>query len=492
MGGTWTSVRSRWGRMLLLAPIAVLLPCSPCSAKAPNILVVISDDQATFTMGHEGHPWSRTPALDALAYGGARFVNAFVTTSLCSPARASLLTGRYVRGHGVHNNRQPFPDVPTFASLLTAEGYDSAYVGKWHMGDERGARPGFGYTASYAGQGRYGDNVFLVGTPQAFAEVGVHGWVDDVATDYAVEFLRRRRDRPFLLVLGLKSPHRPHEPPPRYRSLYADVTVQPPDNADAAPPFPSWHDVLRLARSLGATQDDYRPPEDWRDLLGAGAMEDWDHQRTAPARRVKDYFRTIRGIDDNVARLVQALRETGSIDDTLFVYTSDNGMCLGNHGIGGKRIAYEESMRVPMLVSFPGHVRPGLVAEELVLNVDLAPTLLDYAGVDPSALGADGVSLRPILEERCDPGSWRSSFAYEFYFDGIEYMNGYVPTVFALRTVQWKLIEYLGYPSWTELYDLRHDPYECTNLAGEEAGRLKTLFSELHELERRLGPRLDL
>ena len=307
------------------------------SHERPNVLVLIADDQAVGVTGYEGHPWSRTPAIDALAREGVVFRDAFVTTPLCSPSRASFLTGRYARSHGIVGNRSALPDgVPTFASLLTEAGYDSAYVGKWHLGREAGLRPGFAYTASFGGQGTYRSNAFLIGDDQGTREVEHRGWVDDVTTDLAVEFLRRPREQPFLLVVGFKGPHRPHLPPPRHARDFEERRVRTPDNARAYPPFPLYHELK----------------EDRKDRReGRPARERGEERNASPWRggfkstyqeRLRNYFQVLAGLDDNVARLRGVLEELDALDDTVVVYTSDNGFCLGHHGMVGKAVLYEE------------------------------------------------------------------------------------------------------------------------------------------------------
>ncbi len=208
----------------------------------PSIVFLLSDDQSYGTMGHEGESWMRTPGLDRLAAEGVRFTRAFVTMSLCSPSRASFLSGRWARSHGVLDNQTGLPsDLPTFASELGAAGYDTGYVGKWHMGWQR-EHPGFDVSASYVAQGTYQDGVFeLNGEP-----VKTEGWVDDVATDYALEFLREERDAPFLLVVGFKSAHTPYQPAERLLGLYEGATPAPPRNVAAIPPYPRLGELNRL------------------------------------------------------------------------------------------------------------------------------------------------------------------------------------------------------------------------------------------------------
>jgi arylsulfatase A-like enzyme len=446
----------------------------------PSIVFLLSDDQSYGTMGHEGEPWMRTPGMDRLAAEGARFTRAFVTTSLCSPSRASFLSGRWARSHGVLDNQTGLPPgLPTFASELRAAGYDTAYVGKWHMGWQR-ERPGFDVSASYVAQGSYQDVVFELNGESVETE----GWVDDVATDYALEFLREERDAPFLLFVGFKAPHAPREPAERLLDLYADATLAPPPNVAAIPPYPRFGELNRLA-AKGVHRTPYGVPEDWVGLLGKARKtrrlkqdEDWLN----PERRA--YHQLIAGVDENVVRILDLMDELGLTENTIVVYASDNGLCNWAHGTFVKRAAYEESIRVPLLVRYPPLVRPGTLVDRLALNVDLAPTLLELAGVEaPDAM--QGRSLVPLLEGR--EAEWRTLFVYEnFYEPPFE-----TPTLYALRTETWKLVEYPGFPGWTELFQLAEDPHETENLAGSEehAEILAGLRAELAEHERGIGPR---
>jgi arylsulfatase A-like enzyme len=446
----------------------------------PSIVFLLSDDQSYGTMGHEGESWMRTPGLDRLAAEGVRFTRAFVTTSLCSPSRASFLSGRWARSHGVLDNQTELPSgLPTFASELGAAGYDTAYVGKWHMGRQR-EHPGFNVSASYVEQGTYQDGVFEVnGEP-----VKTEGWVDDVATDYALEFLRKERDAPFLLVVGFKSPHAPPQPAERLLGLYEDATLDPPSNVAAIPPYPRFKELNRLVEK-GVQRTPYGVPEDWVGLLGK------DRKRRRPkegrnllSRHRRAYHQSIAGVDENVVRILDLMDKLGLTENTIVVYASDNGLCKGAHGTYIKRAAYEESIRVPLLVRYPPLVRPGTSVDRLVLNVDLAPTLLELVGVEaPDAM--QGRSLVPLLEGH--DAEWRTSFVYEnFYEPPFE-----TPTLYALRTETWKLVEYPGFPGWTELFQLAGDPHETENLAGSEehAAILAALRVELAEHERGIGPR---
>jgi len=466
----------------------------------PNIVFMLSDDHRSGTMGCEGHPWAQTPALDRLANEGVRFANAFVTTSLCSPARASFLTGMYARRHGVLDNATALsPDVPSLASALTASGYDSIYIGKYHMGDQR-SRPGFTRSATYVGQGVYHGSEFLVDGKSERTE----RWIDDVATDYAVEFLREDRDHPFFLTIGFKAAHGPPMAPKDLRSLYEGETLPAPPNADALTPFPRKRELRDLMNRDQIGSRDFTTPEDWaadpsrrhRDLwqgklLRAAGVSKLSEVPNWLGPDLANYHRQIHSIDRNVGRILDVLDELEVADNTIVVYASDNGLLNGEHGLRFKRVAYESSMRIPLIFRYPGAGDGGRTVAPLVLNIDLAPTLLDFAGL-PAPEAMQGVSWRPLLETRqsTDPDDgyeWREAFLYEYTHE-----RGYFnPALFAARTDRWKLIRYPGYPSWTELFDLHSDPYELANLAAdpEHGSTLETMTGLLEELQLAAGPR---
>lgn len=411
-------------------------------ARKPNFLFIYTDDQRWDAMGvvqrEQGDrarfPWLKTPNMDRLAAEGVRFRNAFVTLSLCAPSRAAFLTGRYNHLNGVLNNNTPFPvDSVTHASVLRAAGYRTAYVGKWHMGRQSGQRPGFDYSASFVGHGRYNDCSFEingVATPTT-------GWVDDVSTDYAIDWMKQNRDRPFSIVVGFKSPHSPRggtNLPARLRGLYSGEISRPALNAEA---YPS-----------------YRKPDPKTGQQSRGLADNAVHL---------DYLRHVTGADENLGKLLKALDDLGLADDTVVVYASDNGYFLGEHGLGDKRLLYEESLRIPLLVCYPRLFGKGRVVDEMVLNIDLAPTFLDLAGV-PVPRTMQGTSWRPLASGG-KPAHWRQAFLAEYFYEA----GAGVPTSVGVRTVGGKLITYPGHPEWAEAFDLTGDPYEMTNRVSDRA-----------------------
>lgn len=440
--------------------LVALLGCGarPETSERPSFVVVLSDDQRFDALGvvqrEQGpqarFPWLATPSLDRLASEGVRFRNAFVVSSLCSPSRASFLSGLYGHTNDVVDNQTPLSaSTDTIASLLRSAGYRTGYVGKWHMGDQV-ERPGFEWSASYVGQGRYFDGTFLVdGAPEA-----TQGWVDDVATDYALEFLRRHRSEPFLLVVGYKSPHGPHRQasvPERARGRHRDVRIEPARNALALPPYEAPR-----ARAWDASSED----------------------------SVRSYFDLLSAMDDAFGRLLEAIDALGLRERTVVIFAGDNGYLLGEHGMRTKRAAYEASIRIPLLVRWPAQhgVARGLSVDAPVLNVDLAPTLLELAGI-PTPGPLHGRSLGELIEERGHP--WRLAFLYEFFQEP----SFQIPTQLALRAADTKLIVYPGHPDWTELFDLSSDPGEQHNLARDptRAAQLEALHAELEREARSLG-----
>ena len=437
------------------------------AADRPNFLILITDDQrydalgvVQRELGERGRfPWFETPHMDRLAAEGVRFRNAFVVNSLCAPSRAVMLTGRYNHLNGVASNFRPFPaDNVTYATLLQRAGYVTGYFGKWHMDSQR-ERPGFDFFASFVGQGQYFDCPLLV----QGVETATTGWVDDVTTDHLIQFIREnsRKERPWLAVLGFKSPHGPFTPPERAKERFAGCLAKRTPNFDVRPPY------------LGAGRNPTKPVAD---EVAPGEV---------PVNL--DYFRCISAVDDCVGRILEALDQCGVADNTLVIFQSDNGFYLGEHGLGDKRSAYEESLRIPLLARYPRAIPKGLVRNEMVLNLDLAPTILDFAGV-PIPREMQGQSWRPLAEGKQIP--WRKAWLYEYFAE--KQRNSRVPDIVAVRTESAKLITYPGHEDWTELFDLKTDPYETKNLYNEpSAAKLRAeLEAELTRLRQELGYRV--
>lgn len=442
--------------LALVVTTSAALAADP-APKRPNVLFVYTDDQRWDAMGvvqrEQGErarfPWFQSPHMDRLAAEGVRFRNAFVVNSLCAPSRACYLTGRYSHHNGIANNHTPFPlESVTYASLLRGVGYATGYVGKWHMDGQKGKRPGFDYSASFIGQGRYVDCPFEIDGVVTPTE----GWVDDRSTDYAIEFMKKNREKPFALIVGFKSTHGPFDPPDRARERFAGDAARPAANQDV----PAIYKGLAQAEPAAKKAT----PKKAAGKKAAAKKK----EAAGPLGRL-GYFRCVSAADDNLGRLLTALDELDLSNDTVVIFTSDNGYYLGEHGLGDKRSAYDESLRIPLLFRYPrlGASMKGKLIDAMVLNIDVAPTLLDLAGV-PVPAEMQGRSWRPLLEGKTTP--WRTSWFYEYFQE-----NGFpgTPTVLAVRTDLAKLIKYPGHDDLTELFDLKADPYERVNLARDPA-----------------------
>lgn len=457
--------------------LVFVLACPALAADRPNVLVVLTDDMRWDALGvvqrEQGasalFPWFKTPHLDRLATEGARFTHAFCTTSLCSPSRASYLSGQYAHRHQVLNNFADFPnDLPSYPAGLRAAGYETAYIGKWHMGeDDDRQRRGFDFWMSHKGQGNYFDNEFNINGERQVLK----GYYTSVVTDAAIDWLQRKRDKPWLLILGHKAPHGgPIVPEPKYARAFDDQRVTRPANADdykSASGKPKW------------LEESYPT---WHGLGGPlyGQQE--------YGKLVRAYLGTVASVDDSVGRLYQTLQGQGWLDNTLIIFTSDNGFALGEHGRVDKRTAYEESLRVPLLVRYPPLTKGGKVVDQMVLSLDLAPTLLDVCGAAPLPK-PDGRSWKPLLAGAS--ADWRSAFFYQYNYEA---QFPYTPNVRAVRTTEWKYIRYPhgdGAPDrhTAELYDLKADPLERKNLIGDavSAGKVAELGALLDRLMQEHG-----
>lgn len=459
---------SLFGARTLLPLLALTLASTAAAAPArkPNFLFIYTDDQRWDAMsvvqrehGEQGRfPWFETPHMDRIAAEGMRFRNAFVVLSLCAPSRAAFMTGRYNHVNGVANNQTHFPETSiTHATAVKSAGYTTAYIGKWHMGGQRGHRAGFDYSASFIGQGKYVDTPFEINgqlTP-------TKGWIDDVSTDYTIDFIKKHRDKPFSIVLGFKSCHGPFEPPERAKDRFAGARARPVPNLDVRAVYRDSSDTGPVAGKLSTVSNDGKATDG-----------------TYPVNL--GYFRCISAIDDNLGRLLQTLDELGLAEDTVVVFSSDNGYYLGEHGLGDKRSAYDESLRIPLLVRYPRLIAKGAISDDLALNIDLAPTFADLAGAKvPQQM--QGRSWRPLFEGK--NAGWRQSFLAEYFWEA---NFPATPTLVAVRTHTAKLIKYPGHDNWTELFDLANDPYETKNLVKDP--RHKELLGKMTaELERQIA-----
>ncbi len=397
----------------------------------PNFVFILTDDQRWDAMSCMGNPLARTPNIDSIAREGARFANAFVTTSLCSPSRASFLTGRYASSHGVPNNLTKFnPSVPTFGSVLQGAGYDTSFIGKWHMATLGDPQPGWSHWISFFDQGVYWNPLFNVDGKN----VQSTGYVTDLLTDYAVEWLKQPRSAPFCLVLAHKAVHAEFAPAARHLNSLQDIEIKrPPSMDEPEDAKPAWVNKLR------GKWDSQEARQKIRDKIGS-------------------YYRTLMAVDDSVGRVMDTLREIGTLDNTVVVFAGDNGYFLGEHGLGDKRAMYEESIRIPFLMRYPRMIRAGSVPEQMVLNIDLCPTFLDLAGVKAPE-GVQGVSLRPVMTGQ--ESKWRDDWLYEYNWESEAKKR---PGIRGIRTGRWKYITYLDDINTPELYDIKKDPMEMNNV----------------------------
>lgn len=444
------------------------LPVSMAAAERPNFIFIITDDQRWDALGvvqkEQGErarfPWFQTPNMDRIAAQGVRFRNAFVTLSLCSPSRATFLTGTYNHVNGVLNNSTPFPERNvTYASLMRDAGYDTGFFGKFHHGTQKGPRPGFGYNATFIGQGVYHDCPFEVNGVMTPSK----GWVEDVIIDHAIKYLKMERKKPFSMFIGFKTPHEPTQPPFRATKRFKDETARVVPNLTTPPIFRlSQKDAKRKNLAEAAV----------RDGKGVQVKLNW--------------FRCLSAVDEGLGKLLDVLDDLKLSDNTVLVFTSDNGYYLGEHCLGDKRSAYEESLRIPMLVRYPKRFPQGAVREEMVLNTDIAPTFLELAGI-PVPTHMQGRSMVPLLTG--ENTEWRKSFLAEYFIER-EYPN--TPTLLAVRTRNAKLITYPGREEWTEMFDLANDPYETRNLARDpaHAPMRAELGAEMERLSRELAYRI--
>ncbi|MFB3826272.1 MAG: sulfatase [Bryobacteraceae bacterium] len=423
--------RRNW--LASLAAPAVLSP----QARRRSIVFVLVDDHRFDCAGALGHPWLQTPHLDRLARGGVVFRNAFVTTSLCSPSRASLLTGLYAHAHRVLDNFTPLdPKLPVFPAMLRAAGYRTGYVGKWHMGgasDE--PRPGFDHWLSFFGQGQYENPELNRNGRREQAK----GYMTDILAEEAVRFVRESAGRPFMLYLSHKATHYPFVPAARHRELYTNTPVPRPD-------------------SMNYRDEDYAQRPEWvrrRRYSRQGLDGMYDH--AMPFDDVyRNYCRTLAAVDDSVGTLMAELERQRMLESTVFVYMGDNGLMWGEHGLIDKRAMYEPSIRVPMILHCPELARPRNETR-MALNLDIAPTFLDAAGVRPAA----PMHGRSLL--RMDDAPWRNDFLYEYEWES-DYP--YTPTLTGLRTQRYSYCQTWGQWDLDELYDLERDPEQMRNLLG--------------------------
>jgi len=450
------------------------LPKLP-GTKPRNIIFVLADDHRYDAMGFLHHPWLKTPNMDRLAKNGVYFPKAMVTTSLCSPSRASILTGLYAHNHRVVDNYNPVsPDLTFFPQYLQKAGYETAFFGKWHMGETDEPQRGFDQWVVFKGQGTYwpdGHGTTRVVPQTAYDGFNINGkkgipqkgYITDELTDYALDWLGSRKSgKPFFAYISHKAVHSDFVPHDRHKDRYKDKPFNPPLTFPNTPENfddkPMW---LRNQRNSRHGSDfGYNLP---------------DFDLAAYYRR---YCEALLAVDDNLGRLFQWLEQKKLLDSTLIVYMGDNGFQFGDHGLIDKRTAYEASIRVPLLMQCPDVFKPGTVVQQTVANIDIAPTLLEFAGLKPPAY-MDGRSFLPLMQGK--DVKWRENILYEYYW---EQNYPQTPTMHAVVGERYKYIRYHGLWDVNELYDLQNDPLERKNLITDasQQERIKQMNTQLFDM----------
>ena len=497
--------------------------CVSPEKNLPNIIFIMSDDHAYQAISAYGHGLNETPNIDRIASEGALFNNAFVTNSICAPSRAVMLTGKHSFINGKVDNIQDFNwDQDNFAKQLQKIGYQTAMVGKIHL---RGLPQGFNYSAVLPGQGHYYNPDFIING----IKERINGYVTSITTDLAINWLKnkRKKDSPFLLLYHQKAPHRNWKPEKKYFNLFDDKTFSLPQNffdnyenrgtaaktqemliaaseeqinsAHGNGGHARWgHDFKMITDPYGKRtgfEDElkrYTPKqrEEWlkaytpknidmktKNLKG-DSLALWKFNRY-----IKDYLRTIQSVDDGVGEILDYLDNEGLEENTIVIYTSDQGFYLGEHGWFDKRFMYEESLRTPLIMKYPKEIKPGIKIDQMIQNLDFAPTLLDYANISPS-VEIQGLSFRNIVNQ--NESNWRDAIYYTYY----EYPSVHmVKRHYGIRTDRYKLIHfYYDIDEW-ELYDLKKDPSEMNNLYNDPKHKSiqKSLHKKLTELRKYYG-----
>ena len=459
------------------------------SQSRPNILFIMSDDHAAHAISAYGSRINSTPHIDRIAAEGMRFDNCFCTNSICTPSRAAILTGTYNHVNGVTTLSTHLDGrLLNYPKVLQEHGYQTAVVGKWHLGHGGIHDPtGFDYWDVLPGQGLYHDPEMIEMGEKSTRS----GYTTDLITDYSLDWLRARdRDRPFCLMVHHKAPHRPWEPDEKHAGMYENEDIPEPETFDddySNRARAAAAARMRVERDLNAEDLKVPVPEN----LTPAEEKRWKYQRY-----MKDYLRCVASIDDNVGRLLDYIDEEGIGEDTIVVYTSDQGFFLGDHGWYDKRFMYEESLRMPFLIRYPREVAPGSINRDMILNVDFPATFLDCAGTEvPSSF--QGRSFISLLRGETPP-DWQTSMYYRYWMHGAHHN---VCAHYGVRTLRYKLIYYYGdplgqegavgpkeRPEW-ELFDLERDPSEMKNVYSdpEYAEVVASLKGELNRLQEKVG-----
>ena len=459
---------------------------SSAADEPPNILYMMADDHAAHAISAYGSKINHTPNIDRIANQGVRLTNCFCTNSICTPSRASILTGQYSNKNGVYTlNDAIDPNRDNVAKQMQQAGYQTAMIGKWHLKTDP---TGFDYWNILPGQGVYYDPTFLT----AAGKKKYEGYCTDLIGDFSIDWLKQRdRKKPFFLMSHHKAPHRPWQPAPKYKHLFDGETIPEPDNL--------YDPYEGRSRSVAGTkmkvgenmnQTDLKTPIP-KDLQG-DALRKWAYQLY-----IKDYLRCIQSVDDNVGRVLNYLDAEGLTGNTVVIYTSDQGFFLGDHGLFDKRLMYEESLRMPFVMCYPKEIKAGSVNRDIALNIDFAPTFLDYAQ-RAAPYEVQGRSFRHNVEGHT-PKNWRTAMYYRYWMHNDS--DHHVPAHYGIRTERWKLIYYYNQPlgmtgsfannmppEW-EFFDMKNDPREMHNLYSDPkyAELIRRLKQQMAKLQQEAG-----
>ena len=463
-------------KLIRIAMLTIACWARAAGAAQPNILFIFSDDHACHALSCYGSRVNQTPHLDRLASGGARFVNSFVTNSVCTPSRATLLTGQYSHKNGVPVFNAFDGSRDHVAKRLQAAGYHTGMIGKWHLGPDP---TGFDRWIVLPGQGSYWNPGFFV----PGGKLSIKGHCTDIIGDLGIEFLKTRpKDKPFFLMVHHKAPHRMWQPDERNQAKFKEAVFAEPatlfdDYATRPAALPTNRQTI--ARDLSPADLKQPPPAS---LTGRELVR-WKYNRF-----MQDYLACVQGVDDNVGKVIAYLDEAGLTDDTIVIYTTDNGWYMGDLGLYDKRLMYEAGLRTPLLARGPG-IKSGIAPEQFVANIDLAPTFLDLAGL-PVPDSMQGRSLVPLLRGET-PANWRTSVYYRYYDSpGPHHTQQH----YGVRTASHKLIHFFNKGAY-ELFDLQSDPTEQHNLLFDQreatSPHVTALFAslkgELERLQREFG-----
>jgi arylsulfatase A-like enzyme len=457
------------------------------AARRPNILYMMADDHASNAISAYGSKVNRTPNIDRIAKAGMRMENCFCTNSICTPSRAVILTGQYSHINGVKTLSDRLDGSrQNVAKLLQRAGYQTAMIGKWHLHNDPTGFDYWNILTQAGGQGVY-DNPVL---SEMGREKKHTGYATDVITNLSLEWLGNRdKEKPFFLMCHHKAPHRPWDPDQKHAGMYRDFIPEPSNLLDHYEhrSHAAANATLKVGENMNKRDLKQDPPPG----LKGDALRKWAYQRY-----LQDYLRCVASVDDNVGRVLDYLDKQGLADDTLVIYTSDQGMFIGEHGYFDKRFMYEESLRMPFLVRYPREIKAGSVNDDIVLNLDFAPTFLDFASQKAPA-DMQGRSFRAVLDGHT-PKDWRHIMYYRYW---MHLAHHGVPAHYGVRTKRYKLIYYYGQPlgaagavdkptppEW-ELFDLAKDPHEMNNVYSDPlyAGSVRQLKAEMDRLQKKFG-----